>query len=163
MIQIYFALALLALGLIVGSILERAHYSRIKKRERALRDFPAMSLREVPRSGDVSRAAMRMGSVVISVDYFKRFAAGLKKLFGGEIHSYSSLLDRARREALLRLKDNCKDADLVVNLRFETCTLSNGSNSNIGSVEVVAYGTAVWYRNDQREDLPPPVPTATRF
>lgn len=163
MIQIYVALALLAMGFLVGSLMERAHYAQIRKRERALRDFPTMSLKTIPEAKEVSRASMRMGSVVISVDYFKRFAAGLKKLFGGEIHSYSSLLDRARREALLRLKDNCKDADLLINLRFETCTLSDGSNSNIGSVEVVAYGTAVWYRNDQRKDLPPPVPTATRF
>lgn len=163
MIQIYVALALLVMGLVVGSILERAHYAKIKKRERALSHFPAMNLRAIPHAQDVSRSAMRSGSVVISVDYFKRFAAGLKKLFGGEIHSYSSLLDRARREALLRLKDNCKDADLLINLRFETCTLSNGSNSNIGSVEVLAYGTAIWYHQEGREDSPPPVPSATRF
>ena len=78
----------------------------------------------------------------------------LKKIFGGELHTYSSLLDRARREALLRLKESCSDADMLINLRFETSTISSGGNSNIGSVEVLAYGTALWYSSRSQHGHP---------
>ena len=145
MIELYLLLATLVLGLTVGTLLEKLHYRRIKKREFGFLTQPTLTLRHAPDEEHVVRSEMAMGSVVISVDYFKRFSANLKKLFGGEIHSYSSLLDRARREALLRLKENCADADMLLNLRFETSTISSGGNSNIGSVEVLAYATALWY------------------
>ena len=35
---------------------------------------------------------------------FKRFLANLRRLIGGRVKSYESILDRARREALLRMK-----------------------------------------------------------
>ncbi|PCJ54919.1 MAG: hypothetical protein COA70_04325 [Planctomycetota bacterium] len=145
MYQFYFAIAFLVIGLTVGTLLERLHYRSIRRRELGFVTLPASTLKMVPDEKHVLRAELVTGSVVISVDYFKRFAASLKKLFGGEIHSYSSLLDRARRESMLRLKENCADCDMLVNLRVETSTISNGGNSNIGSVEVMTYATALWY------------------
>jgi uncharacterized protein YbjQ (UPF0145 family) len=86
------------------------------------------------------------GSVVISYDHFKRFLAGLRMIFGGEVKSYVSLLDRGRREAVLRMKAKCPDADLIVNLRVETSSISKGGRRRgLGAVEVFAYGTALWY------------------
>ncbi|MGB0953534.1 MAG: YbjQ family protein [Planctomycetota bacterium] len=154
LLQLYVTLALFFLGLIVGSILEKLHYRSIKRREFGFVTLPALTMKTVPETQHVLRSEMALGSVVISVDYFKQIAAGLKKLFGGEIHSYSSLLDRARREALLRLKENCADADMLINLRFETATISSGGNSRIGSVEVLAYGTALWYSKQSRHGHP---------
>lgn len=147
-LQIYIGLVLLVLGLIAGTIVEKMHYRRIKRREMAFVTLPAITSSHVQDAQDVVRSQLALGSAVISVDYFKRFTASLKKLFGGEIHSYSSLLDRARREALLRMKENFADADLFINVRFETSTISNGNNSRIGSVEVLAFSTAVWYHHD---------------
>jgi uncharacterized protein YbjQ (UPF0145 family) len=84
------------------------------------------------------------GSVVISVDYFKRFLAGLRNIFGGRVRSYESLLDRARREAILRMKAEAKalGADMVFNIKMETASISKGRRNAIGAVEVLAYGTA---------------------
>ena len=48
--------------------------------------------------------SMVTGNVVISVDYFKTVVAGLRNLVGGNVNTYETLLDRARREALLRLQ-----------------------------------------------------------
>lgn len=145
MYQLYYALALLVMGLTVGTLLEWMHYRSIRKRELGFVTLPATSLKTAPDEEHILRAELVTGSVVISVDYFKRFAASLKKLFGGEIHSYSSLLDRARRESMLRLKEKCADCDMLINLRVDTSTISNGGNSNIGSVEVMTYATALWY------------------
>jgi uncharacterized protein YbjQ (UPF0145 family) len=153
-LQIYLGLALLALGLIVGTLLERRHYRSIRKREHAFVTLPTTSLKLAPDAEHVVRAELAFGSVVISVDYYTRFAASLKKLFGGEIHSYSSLLDRARRESMLRMKENCADCDMLMNLRVETSTISNGGNSRIGSVEVLTYATALWYSNHSQYGRP---------
>jgi uncharacterized protein YbjQ (UPF0145 family) len=95
----------------------------------------------------VERARLIVGSAVISVDYFKRFLAGLRALVGGRVKSYESLLDRARREALLRMKAEAPDADVVVNLRIETASISKGKRQkSIGTVEALAYGTALYLK-----------------
>ncbi len=88
-----------------------------------------------------------MGSAVISIDYFKRFLAILRNIFGGRIRSYESLVDRARREAILRMKAEAKKnhADIIINFRMETSTIGRSANQKgqVGSVEALAYGTAI--------------------
>ena len=154
MYQFYFAIAFLILGLTVGTFLERMHYRSIRRRELGFVTLPATTMKFAPDEQHILRAELVTGSVVISVDYFKRFTASLKKIFGGEIHSYSSLLDRARRESMLRLQENCADCDMLMNLRVETSTISNGGNSSIGSVEVMTYATALWYSERSRYGHP---------
>ena len=140
-------LALLVLGYVVGSLTERAHYKDIKKREEGLRDLPAINFRRVPKTWSVERAEMAMGSVVISVDYFKRFLAALRGLVGGPVHAYESLLDRARREAILRLKENAKlrGFNAVTNVRLENARIASALTNGKGTsgIEVIAYGTAL--------------------
>lgn len=65
--------------------------------------------------------------------------AGLKTIVGGEIKSYTQLLDKARDEAINRMKEDAKkiNADAVVGIRMTT------SNVMQGSSEILAYGTAV--------------------
>ena len=91
----------------------------------------------------VAEVALATGSVVISVDYYKRFLMVFRNIFGGEIRSYASLIDRGRREALLRMKESSPSADMFLNCRIETSTISNGNGKATGTVEILAYGTAV--------------------
>ncbi|MFT6733724.1 MAG: hypothetical protein ACJAS9_001914 [Polaribacter sp.] len=49
------------------------------------------------------------------MDYFKRFLAGLRNIFGGRVVTYESLVDRARREAILRMKEKCPAAPSLIN------------------------------------------------
>ena len=146
MIELYVSLALLLVGLVVGRIAEILHYRRIRSREQAWETVETHGTRHLPEGLQVARSALATGSAVISVDYFKRFAASLKKLFGGEVRAYASLIDRARREALLRMKESQPDADLFINVRIETSTIGGGTENAMGAVEVLAYGTAIWRR-----------------
>ena len=88
------------------------------------------------------------GSAVISIDYFKRILAGLRNIVGGEVKSYETLVDRARREATLRMKEMAWDADIILNLRIEISAIGNSANNRkaIGSIEAIAYGTAITYK-----------------
>ena len=135
---------LLALGYFFGRFYEKQHYKSIIRREAKLRHIVAVASRIPPVSQTQDTPILVTGSVVISVDYFKRFLASLRSLVGGKVVSYESLLDRARREAILRMKQQAGHlgASKVFNIKLETASISKSSRGNIGSVEVLAYGTA---------------------
>ncbi len=137
-------ICLLALGYGFGRWAEARHYQSIIEREDELNALPAIASR-FPPVGKIHEQALVMGSVVISVDYFKQFLAALRNLFGGRLISYETLLDRARREALLRMKEQArsKNAEMVFNVKYETSSISKGAKNTIGSVEILAYGTAL--------------------
>lgn len=136
---------LLLLGYVCGSLAEKKHYRSIAERELKYLNLPAVSLKsvDIPNSQILS-AQMVFGNAVISIDYFKRFLAGLRNIFGGTVKSYESLIDRARREAVLRMKEMAGDAGVIVNVRIETANIGmTAGKKGMGSVEAYAYGTAL--------------------
>ncbi len=145
LIQLAIFLALLAAGYAFGRRAERRHYDSIRAREDALRHVLVLGERLPPPGFAHCETTLVAGSVVISVDYFKTVVAGLRNLVGGRISSYESLLDRARREAVLRMQERAEalGAQAVINMKFETSRVSGNAGQSIGSVEVLAYGTAL--------------------
>jgi uncharacterized protein YbjQ (UPF0145 family) len=140
------ALVLLAVGYFAGTLAEQSHYKSIRVRELRMRRMPTTNLRRPPAHWQVERAGLVAGSTVVSVDYFKRFLAQLRNLVGGRVRSYESLLDRGRREAVLRMKEEAAKAgfDAVINVRLETSSLSTPlRNKGVAGVEVLAFGTAL--------------------
>ena len=137
-------LVLLTVGYISGTIVERRHFKKIKEREEALVTLPTIMLKRPLHEEDITSVKLVNGSVVISIDYFKKFVASLMNFFGGRISTYETLVDRARREAILRMKEDASDAAEIINIRIETSSISKNASQNIGAVEVLAYGTAVY-------------------
>jgi len=150
---------LLTLGYVFGQSLEKNHYRSIIKRESQLRSIPVIASKILPEEFLPCQTEMVSGNVVISVDYFKKFVAGLRSIVGGRMASYESLIDRARREAILRMQQEAKrlNADYVFNIKMETSSISKGSQNSIGSVEVLAYGTAIIIEKDAVKQTPPKV------
>jgi len=139
-------LGLLILGWVVGSRVEKRHYASIREREARTAVLPAVPTRSPDSTRTIADARLVMASVVISLDYFKRFLAGLRKIFGGRVRAYESLMDRARREAVLRLKEQAAGADIILNLRMETANIARArQGKGIGAIEVLASGTALRY------------------
>lgn len=136
---------LLALGYGFGRYTEKKHYKSIISREKDLNRIPAVAQRFPPLATTPYQVDLVAGNVVISVDYFKRFVAGLRNLIGGRMTSYESLLDRARREAVLRMKEHADQlgAKMIFNIKLETSSIHKGRKNGVGSVEVLAYGTAL--------------------
>ena len=146
-LQLGTPVALIALGYFVGRQAERSHYASIHSRETHFSGLPAVPTRQWDTNRPVADSRMVMGSVVVSIDYFKRLLAALRSIVGGRIRSYESLMNRARREAVLRMKEQCPDADIIVNLRLETSTIGNQTRRNkVACIETIAYGTAIKYR-----------------
>ncbi|MBV9103418.1 MAG: heavy metal-binding domain-containing protein [Candidatus Eremiobacteraeota bacterium] len=79
------------------------------------------------------------GVVVRSRGLGGNIVAGLRSLFGGEIHEFTALVEDARRQAIDRMVQNATlmGANAVVRMMFDS--------SEMGSTmtEIVAYGTAV--------------------
>ena len=138
-----------ALTYIIGFHIEKKHYHSIKQREKRYLNLPVITTKDLTEDKlDIQEARLVYGSAVISIDYFKRILAGLRNIFGGEVSSYETLLDRARREAILRMKQYVPHADIILNLRLETARIGQSANQKdaLGSIEVLAYGTAVTFK-----------------
>ncbi len=148
LIDIAIILLPITLGYFFGRYAENKHYKSILARENKFRKLPTSNWKiPLPMQGNIVEARLVTGSVVISIDYFKRLLAGLRNVFGGRIRSYETLVDRARREAILRMKEECPGASQIINVRIETSSISqNASKGTIGSVEALAYGTALFFK-----------------
>ena len=150
LISLGFPFFLLLLAYFIGSHLESNHYKSIREREAATKDMVVINFPRFPFDVEIERADIVMGSVVVSLDYFKRFLAQLRSIVGGRIKSYEPLLDRARREAVLRMKEQAlaHGHNTVVNIRLETSRLANSRRGGKGTagVEMLAYGTALTTR-----------------
>lgn len=129
-------------GYACGTQIEKKHYQSIKERELKSLHLPVGTSRNLSdENREIEKAELVTGNVVIATDYFKLFFAGLKNIFGGSLTTYESLLDRARREAVLRMKESAAGADVILNLRVDSARITDA-----GSVEAFAYGTAVYYK-----------------
>lgn len=144
-VPVVFTLGLILLGFFVGARREKKHDAELLRREQEIRDrFVISELKVLP--DWATSGALVTGSAVIASDYFKTFAAQLRALVGGEVRSFQSLMQRARREALLRAVDDARMRGGVgiANVRFETSTISAaGSRSGMVAVEILCFGTAL--------------------
>ncbi|HKK92992.1 MAG TPA: heavy metal-binding domain-containing protein [Longimicrobiales bacterium] len=146
-----------------GGVLERRNLKDLHLLEHGSRDILAITLEDPPAHWEIDRCELVMGSVVISQDYFKRFVASLKGVVGGNITVFEPLLERARREALIRMKGvaHARGYDTIINVRIETSTMARagGNAKGTAGVEVLAFGTAIRVVGE-RSVLPSPATVA---
>ena len=90
---------------------------------------------------EIEALSIVKGSVVQSKNFGKDFMAGMKTLVGGEIASYTEMLNEARQIATKRMVDEAQalGADAIINVRYASSSVMQGA------AEVTAYGTAVKY------------------
>ena len=91
---------------------------------------------------EVEALSLVKGTVVQSKNFGKDFMAGMKTLVGGEIESYTDVLNEARQIATKRMVDEAQalGADAVLGIRFASASIMQGA------AEITAYGTAVKYK-----------------
>jgi uncharacterized protein YbjQ (UPF0145 family) len=136
MFELALIVGTVALGYVIGSSREKRHFASLIQREKSLLAIPIrMDQGPALTSGDVFMVA---ANVVVATDAFKKFAGQLRNMIGGRLTSHESLVDRARREALIRLKEAARTHGCteIINARIQTSMIDGQA------VEVVAYGTA---------------------
>ena len=97
------------------------------------------NLEHLPNHIITERLDVVYGSTVRSKHVGKDFLSGLNNIVGGELTTYTELLEEARQEAMNRMitKAQVLGADAIVGIRFST------SNITAGASELFVYGTAV--------------------
>lgn len=133
--------------------IESNHFKLLAEQEKELADMTVSDMRTLPPNWKAENAVFVSESVVIANDYLKSFFWFVRKLIGGRSQSLGRLVERARREATVRLLKKAREqgANVVWNVRFETTIVqfnSGGNKNAMAGVECYAYGTAMLVKND---------------
>lgn len=130
-----------ATGWLVAALAERRHVAAMTARERDLAEVHITASKSFP-PAERDHTMMLVGSVVITHDYWRTLVIFIRTLLGGNIQPYERLVQRGRREALIRLKEEAhlRGMDRVVNVRFLGNRISAGP---LKAVEMVAFGTGI--------------------
>jgi uncharacterized protein YbjQ (UPF0145 family) len=143
--MIFSPIIMIALGFLTGRIIESRHFGNIIERE--ARSGPVLTnLKYLPDGRRAEATKFCIGGVVIASDYFKTFGAKLKSLVGGRLRTLETMLERGRREAMLRLREQAAEfgADFVISVRLDTAVIMKSKQGKTyPAAEVIAYGTAV--------------------
>ena len=83
-----------------------------------------------------------IGSTIQSKNIGRDITQSFKPLGGGELKSYTDMMDQARALATQRMEQEAEalGADAVVNIRYSSASVMQGA------AEVMAYGTAVRFK-----------------
>ena len=97
------------------------------------------TINEVPGKKVIEVLGYVKGSTVQTKNVGKDILAGFKSLIGGEINSYTEMMNDARIIATERLLKDAEalGANGVVGFRLQTSSVMGGA------AEIIAYGTAV--------------------
>ena len=97
-----------------------------------------LSINHIP-GAEYEALGIVKGAVVQTKNFGKDFMAGMKTLVGGEIKSYTEMLNEARAIATKRMVDEAEalGADAVIGVTYGSSAVMQGA------AEVIAYGTAV--------------------
>ena len=136
--KIGITLVLFCIGWAFGRHIENKHLRELDEQEKRLAYIRIDNNRF---STSPNHGQLISSNVVIANDYFKYIIANIQNFFGGRLTSYESVVERARREAIVRLKLEAEKmgAQQIMGLRLATTELGMQG----GMVEVFAYGTAI--------------------
>ncbi len=147
-VWLFGGVGVLFVAYLIGSSIEAAHFRKLDRWEQELSGIMVSDMKRVPPNWHVAEASLVVGEAVIATDKYKVFVAGLRNLFGGGVPGYERLMDRARRQAIVRMLWHAQEygANVVWNIRVETSTIQGKREGKSGGVEVMAYGTAMKVR-----------------
>lgn len=97
------------------------------------------NIENVPGKTIVEHFGLVSGSTIRAKHVGRDLMASLKNLVGGEIKSYTKLLQESRQQAVERMMEQARQlgANAIINIRFSTSSVTQGA------AELYAYGTAV--------------------
>lgn len=91
---------------------------------------------------------MVTSEVTLGVDHFRGFLGQWKSLFGGQVRSYQMVLDRARREVVMRMLEqtHALGYNALANVRIDFADISGSAlrRRKAADISVLASGTAYY-------------------
>lgn len=151
MTELIIVLILLTLSFGCEKLAERNHFANLDLRESGNGTFLVTQLKSFPsyESENISPQIV-VAKTIVATDYFKSFLARLRWLFGGEVRSFHSLLERARRETTQRLIEQAQELgyNAICNLRLISADVGGSTASKKGAAMVAILGSATAYHYD---------------
>ena len=144
--------AVLFVGWLAGHLSETKHERSLAAREEALKDVETTDLRNpLGFAGAEGPCSLVSGEAVVASDTFKTWVFGLKNIVGGESKTFTRLFDRARREALLRMKERARElgCNAVCNVRFDSADIGGnaaGAKKKGSNMAVALVSGTAWRR-----------------
>ena len=82
------------------------------------------------------------GNTIQSKNFVSDFGQGLKSIVGGELKSYTGMMEKAREKATQRMIDQAVQmgADAIIGVRYTTNSIM------AQAAEVLVFGTAIRYK-----------------
>ena len=143
-----------ALGFFAGSAAERKHFAHLAQKEYDTQAVIQTNSKQflAPSVNMQLPPTMVVAETVIASDYFKNFLSQFRKFFGGELRSYHSLMDRARRETTVRLLETARSLgyNAICNVRLETADVGGKT-----MVMVAILGSATAYHSSIQVEIQP--------
>ena len=92
---------------------------------------------------DLEMLGLVKGSTIQSKNLGRDITQGFKTIVGGELTAYNEMMNDARALATKRMVKEAESlgADAIVNVRYASAAVMQGA------AEVMAYGTAVKFKN----------------
>ena len=110
-----------------------------KKSRAATGNIILTNIENIPGQTIVEHFGLVAGSTIRAKHIGRDIMASFRNLVGGEIKSYTELLQESRQQATERMVEQARQlgANAVVNVRYSTSSIAQGA------AELYAYGTAV--------------------
>ena len=159
-----------ALGLLgafaAGNWIASRHEARLTQRSQAVAGIRMTDMKRLLDAVEGPQPPMLVVSeITLGVDHFRGFLGNLKNIFGGEVKSFQTTLDRARREVIMRLLEQTQanGYNAVANLRVEFVDISGNATmaQKAASVSILASGTAHYATTDARRPMAEPLATVS--
>ena len=143
----------LFVGWLAGHLAETRHERSLAEREEALKDIEVTDMRNPPGFADADGpCTLVSGEAVVASDTFKSWVFGFKNILGGESKSFVRLFERARREALVRMKTLARElgCNAVCNVRYDSADIggnaASGNKKNSSNMAVALVSGTAWRR-----------------
>lgn len=138
-------LIFMSLGFFFGRRAERRHFYNLQQRELDRRDVVTTQLKTflAPAPGG-KPPRLLVAETVVASDYLKSFLAKLRNIFGGEVRSFETLLERARREVTVQLQEQAaaKGYNAICNVRLNTASVGGMSSKAAAMAAIIGWATA---------------------
>ncbi|HMO14133.1 MAG TPA: heavy metal-binding domain-containing protein [Pirellulaceae bacterium] len=148
-------LLLLVAAFALGGYVDRKHLANLAERERLCQSIQLSQSQHFfsPHFGG-SPPQIVTAETVVANNHFKRFLASWRKFFGGEIKSFHVLVERARRETLMRLVENAQQQgfNALCNVRLDSVDIG-GNTTAQGMSCICILGTATAYHSSTAKPM----------
>lgn len=120
-----FSIIVFIIPIFTGQYFERKHLRDLQRREDLIRNRILIHNRKRPYVASARDPIMVSGTVVIAADRFKTWLAKWRQIVGGRMGSLEPIVDRARREALLRAAETAlgQGCSELGNIRYSFASL----------------------------------------